>query len=104
MLKDIYNQIAKDLNLDPEVVMEAYKSQWKFIKEHIESLPLKGEFNSEEFKKLRTNFNLPSLGKLYTTEEKIQKMKRRVEFLKKIIPNVKTEKDNTCLYIHSSIL
>ena len=40
MDKSVYNDIAKELNLDPEVVKEAYLTQWKFIKMKIEEPPL----------------------------------------------------------------
>lgn len=90
MLNEIYEEVAKELGLDPKVVKAAYQSQWQFIRNTIEALPLKGELSEEEFSQLRTSFNLPSLGKLYTTSEKVKKAKRRVEYLKKLITNVET--------------
>lgn len=89
MLNEIYEQVAKDLGLEPEVVKAAYQSQWQFIRNTIEALPLKGELSEEEFSQLRTSFNIPSLGKLYTTDEKVRRAKRRVEYLKELMTNVK---------------
>lgn len=85
MLNELYEQVANELNLDPMVVKAAYQSQWQFIRNTIEALPLKGEFNEKRFTALKTNFNLPSLGKLYTTGDKIKRAKRKLEFLKKLM-------------------
>lgn len=77
--------VAKEFGLDPEVVKAAYLSQWQFIRNTIGALPLKEELSEEEFNQLRTNFNLPSLGKLYTTFDKVQKTKRRAQYLKELM-------------------
>lgn len=90
MLNEIYEQVAKDLGLEPEVVKAAYQSQWQFIRNTIEALPLKEELSEEEFSQLRTSFNIPSLGKLYTTDEKVRRAKRRVEYLKELMANAET--------------
>lgn len=90
MLKEIYAKVALEMGIDPDVVKAAYLSQWQFIRNNIEILPLKGELSEEEFNKLRTNFNLPSLGKLYTTFDKVQKVRRRVEYLTELMKDVKS--------------
>lgn len=90
MLNEIYDQVAKELGLESEVVKAAYQAQWQFIRNTIEELPLKEELSEEEFSRLRTSFNLPSLGKIYTTNEKVKRAKRRVEYLKKLMANAKT--------------
>lgn len=85
MLNSIYERVAQDLKLPIEVVKAAYQAQWHFIRNTIEALPLKGELSEEEFSKLQTSFNIPSLGKIYTTHEKIQKAKRRLEYLTELM-------------------
>lgn len=90
MFKEIYLKVAQELGLDPEVVKAAYLSQWQFIRTNIETLPLKGELSEEEFNKLRTNFNLPSLGKIYTTFDKVQKVRKRVEYLTELMKDAKS--------------
>lgn len=87
MLNEIYKTVAAELGLEPEVVKAAYQSQWQFIRSTIETLPLKEDLSEEEFSQLRTSFNLPSFGKMYTTNEKVQKTKRRVEYLKTLMKN-----------------
>ena len=81
---EIIQQISTELNLPPRVVKEAYESYWKFIREHIKTLPLKDDLTEEEFSKLRTNFNIPSIGKLSCTYNRLVGVKKRVKYIKNI--------------------
>lgn len=63
--KKLVPEVSKELNIPEEVVNKAYKSYWEFIRKTIQKLPLKESLTKEEFSKLRTNFNIPRLGKLY---------------------------------------
>lgn len=84
MYKDVYLDVSKTLGIPPDVVEKAYKSYWLFIKSAIQDLPLKEDLTEEEFSKLRTNFNIPSLGKLNCTLHKYKKTKDRFKSIKKI--------------------
>ena len=88
---DIVETVSKDLNIPVVVVSKAYKSYWEFIKKTIQALPLKEDINEEEFSNLRTNFNLPSLGKLVCTYDKVQKVKKRFKYIKGIKENVENK-------------
>lgn len=46
----------------------------------------------EEFRKATTNFNIPYIGKLYVSYDKIEKYKRQL----KNYQNVRTKKDQAC--------
>lgn len=81
---DIISRISKELDIPVEVIDKAYKSYWKFIKQTIQSLPLKDDIDEEEFSKLRTNFNIPSLGKLTCTFDRMIGVKKRLEYIKQI--------------------
>lgn len=81
---DIISRVSEELGLSKELVDRTYKSYWLFIKQHIQSLPLKENINEEDFAKLRTNFNIPSLGKLTCTYDRMLNMKKRFEIIKKI--------------------
>ena len=81
---DIVGKVSRELNLPREVVDKTYKAYWSFIKDHIQSLPLKENLNEEDFAKLRTNFNIPSLGKLNCTYDRMLGMKKRLKFIKQI--------------------
>ena len=81
---DIVGKVSRELNLPREVVDKTYKAYWLFIKNHIQSLPLKENLNEEDFAKLRTNFNIPSLGKLTCTYDRMLGMKKRYKLIKQI--------------------
>jgi hypothetical protein len=84
---DIVTSVSTELNISKEVVDSAYKSFWDFIKSTIKELPLKEDFSEEEFSKLKTNFNIPSLGKLVCTYDKVSSVKRRFKYIKKLKEN-----------------
>lgn len=79
-----------ELNLPREIVDKTYKSYWLFIKNHIESLPLKDDINEDDFNKLKTNFNIPSLGKFSCTYSRMLKIKKKFKNLKDREKNDKT--------------
>lgn len=72
---EIVNIIAKDINKSAKEVDKLYKLYWKFIKDSIEQLPLKDNISEDEFNTIRTNFNIPSLGKLNCTYSKLTRIK-----------------------------
>ena len=80
----MYDKISNELDIPIEVVKEAYKSYWKFIRENIQSLPLKDNISEEEFNNLRTNFNIPSLGKLSCTYDRMIGVKKRYKYINKL--------------------
>ena len=84
MNKDILNNVSRTLGISPDVIEKVYKAYWLYIKTTIEALPLKDNLNEEEFLKLRTNFNIGSLGKLFVTYKHYIGVKKRFEYLKKI--------------------
>lgn len=81
---DAVDRVSKKLDLPVELVDKTYRAFWLFINKSIQALPLKEELTEEEFNKLRTNFNIPSLGKLNCTYERMLNVKKRLEFIKQI--------------------
>lgn len=77
--KDILEKVSKDINLPVEVVDKTYKAFWSFIRKSVQELPLKDNLSEREFLNLRTNFNIPSLGKLTCTYDKYVRIKNRFE-------------------------
>lgn len=75
---------SKELELPLELVQKVYRAYWLAIKQYIQALPLKENLDKENFCKLTTSINVPSLGKLYTTYDKIQGVRKRFEYLQKI--------------------
>lgn len=82
--QDAINHVANKLELPREVVKEAYESYWKYIRCTISELPLKDDLSEEEFNKLRTNFNIPSIGKLSCTYPRYKAIKDRYKYINKI--------------------
>lgn len=80
---DIVIKVSKELGLPPEVVDKVYKSYWMFVKQTIQALPLKEELTPEDFVKLKTNFNIPSLGKLSCTYDRMNRVKEKFKHIKK---------------------
>lgn len=74
--KQIIDKVSKDTGLPKELVDRTYKAYWKAIRQHIKSLPLKNDLSMEEFKKLRPNVNIPSIGKLTVTLKRYEGMKK----------------------------
>ena len=82
--KTIFEKVSSELNIPVKVVEYAYKSYWKFIREKIKELSLKDIKDEEEFLKLRTNFNIPSLGKLSCTYDRVKRVKERYRYIKNL--------------------
>ena len=81
---NIIGQIAEELDLPEDVVDKTYKAFWMFIKQSIQSLPLKEDLSKEDFDKLSTNFNIPSLGKLSCTYDRMLGVKKRFKYIKEL--------------------
>ena len=79
---EIINRVSLELDIPEEVVRKTYNAYWKAIKEKIQELPLKKDLSDEEFGKLKTCFNIPSLGKLSCTRERYINIKKMFQFVK----------------------
>lgn len=80
---EILSKVSKDLNIPKIVIDRTYKSFWLFIKDTIQTIPLKEDLNEEEFSKLRTSFNIPSLGKLSCSYKRMIGIKNRFNLFNK---------------------
>lgn len=81
---DIISKVSEDLNLPRELVENVYKAYWIFIRDTIEELPLKTELTQDEYMNLRTNINIPSLGKLHCTYNRYIGIRNRFNIINKI--------------------
>ena len=81
---DIITQVSKNLNLPVNIVDKVYKSYWKSIRTTIQELPIKETMSEEDFKQLRTNFNIPSLGKLSCTYDRLRRVRERYKYIKNL--------------------
>lgn len=83
--QEILKKVSQEMDIPLDVVKRAYESYWVFIREQISNLPLKSDLSEEEFSRLRTNFNIPSLGKLSCTYERLLKVKKSFQIIKQKI-------------------
>lgn len=81
---EILDKVSKELNIPIEVVKQAYESYWVYIRKSIVDLPFKQEVSQDDFSKLKTNFNIPSLGKLTCTYDRMIGVKKRFEYIKRL--------------------
>ena len=81
---DIISKVSKELNVPIELVENTYKAYWNFIRVTIEKLPLKTELSQEKYRNLRTNINIPSLGKLNCTYNRYIGIRNRFNIINKI--------------------
>lgn len=95
--QDVIDHVANKLELPREVVKEAYESYWKYIRCTISELPLKDDLSEEEFNKLRTNFNVPSLGKLSCTYPRYKAIKDRYKYINKIKNDYNNKEDKATI-------
>ena len=82
--EQILQNVADNLNLPIGIVKNTYRAYWQFIRDTIQRLPLKEDLSEEDFKNIKTNFNIPSLGKLYCTRERYLGVKKRFEYIKNL--------------------
>ena len=83
-LNEIIAKVSTELNLPEDLVRKTYSEYWSYIRNTIEDLPLKDNLTQTDFSELRTNINVPSLGKINCTYERYIGMKKRFNIIKKI--------------------
>lgn len=83
-LEDIIHKVADEMELPYDVCYKAYMASWKFILTKVQALPLSEDMPLEEFRKLRVNFNMPSLGKLNITEDSFQRKSKKLNIIKEL--------------------
>lgn len=75
--KDLIAKIAEEADLSVEVVEKVYKAYWKYLRTMIEKI------NFDEGQPFKYSFNIPSIGKLYTDENKVKLQKKVYNDIKK---------------------
>ena len=81
---NIISKVSEELGLSRELVENTYKAYWNFIRDTIEKLPLKTELTQLAYRNLRTNINIPSLGKLNCTYNRYIGIRNRFNIINKI--------------------
>ena len=81
---DIIKKVAEELKLSEELVSRTYDAYWRFIRESISELPLKDNLSKDTFDNLKTNFNIPSIGKLSCNYQRYTGVKKQFEKFKEL--------------------
>ena len=81
-MQQTIDRLSRELNLPTDVVVKSYKAYWLFIRQTIEELPLKENMDEETFSRLRTNFNIPNLGKLACTYERYTGIRKKYKAIR----------------------
>lgn len=81
---EIIGKVSDETGISSDIINKTYKAYWKSIRDFIEELPLKSINSEGEFNTLRTNFNIPSLGKLSCTYDRYKRVKERFEYINKL--------------------
>lgn len=90
--KEIISKVSDNTGLPEDIVDKTYKAYWLFIRQTIKNLPLKEDLSEEEFLGLKTNINIPSLGKLCCTYDRYKSIKKRFNYIRHL--REKNEKAN----------
>ena len=87
MYKKIIKEVARELDLPETLVNDTYKAFWKYIKDTIQELPLKKNLSEKDYEELRTNFNIPSLGKFSCSFDRYKNIRKRFKYIESIRNN-----------------
>lgn len=82
-IRTLTTKVASELNLPYDYVWKIYQSYWKGVRKYMSSLPLKQNLTEEEFSKLQTSINIPSLGKFHIEWDKLQNKKNNERYKNK---------------------
>lgn len=92
VLKSAFKKASVKLGIPYTTVELIYSCYWKFIKSTLSALDIE-HFTEEDFKRAATNFNIPYIGKLHTSYDKVEKDKRKKEYK----DHVRVKKDQACI-------
>ena len=94
-LKKAISLTAESLKMPSEKVSKIYRAYWWSIRDLIQQMHLKGKVTEKDLNGKKLSFNIPSLGKLYTSHDRIDGVKRRFEYLRKIRKNDSNKETET---------
>lgn len=60
-------ELANKYNLEEREVELMIRAPYEFIRSKTKELDFSEEINKEDFDKMKTNFNIPAIGKLYAS-------------------------------------
>ena len=76
-LQDIILAASEKLNISDDVIEIAYREYWNWVKDTLENVPVNEDMTEEEFTKMQTSINVPSLGKFYASYSRAQFLNKK---------------------------
>ena len=76
-------KISEEMSIPKEVVIKVIESQYEFIRKKTKELHFDPNLTREEFDAMKTNFNIPCIGKLYASFYMYRKMNENARKRKK---------------------
>ena len=87
-LQDIILAASEKLNIPDDVIEIAYREYWNWVKDTLENVPVNEDMTEEEFTKMQTSINVPSLGKFYASYSRAQFLNKKFkEYAEKAVQN-----------------
>lgn len=75
-LDEIISKVSEEVNLPKKTVELVYRMYWRYIVTTISSIDF-DNLSQEEIDAMKTSFNIPSLGKFYTTGKRVEGIKKK---------------------------
>ena len=85
------SEVSKELGYDEDVVEAVYRSQWLYIREKIEEIPIQNTMTKEDLDNYTLSFHVQKIGKFYTNYDRLVKIFKQRSNIEEI---VKRESDD----------
>lgn len=79
-MQRIINDLSTELGLPKNVILNTYKSYWNYIKNTISKIDFDSINSEQEYNKVKVNFNIPNLGKLGCSYDRMIKIKQQNKY------------------------
>lgn len=89
--RQIMSEVSKELGYDEDVVEAVYRSQWLYIREKIEEIPIQNTMTKEDLDNYTLSFHVQKIGKFYTNYDRLVKIFKQRSNIEEI---VKRESDD----------
>lgn len=87
------SEVSKELGYDEEVVEAVYRSQWLYIREMIEKIPIKNTITREELEKYTLSFHVQKIGKFYTNYDRLLRIFKQRANIEEIVKRESNDYD-----------
>lgn len=79
-MQKIINELSLELGIPKMVILNTYKAYWRYIKDSISKIDFNQINSEQEYNKAKVNFNIPNLGKLGCTYNRLLRIKQQNKY------------------------